>query len=516
MIRSTFAGFTMAQHALSASQRAIDVAGQNLSNVNTTGYTRQRLDLSSISPVGASPANSVFDNKVGQGVLMTGISQIRDPYLDVQYRSQMAKVGTADATNSILDKIKSIFDETESTAITSAFNDLISQLTAGMANPTESGEDSSESLVRSACLVLMNAIHHNATSIDNVSSDVLDGLQNSDIKNINSCIKQITELNKTIKNTQIMGNPALELKDQRNQLLDDLASYLPIRVEYATEGTGSSAVDVMKVTFKDSDNNVHTLISDGEGGEFGLSTGGVPVSLYIKDAITGVQSANLADKIQNGVLKGKLDMLNKKEFFDTPPTDTKGIGYYSSMFDKFVDTFATLMNDLNSTTDPVTGDKIPHDLFSTSDGSGIFTAENIKVSDEWMNGTVTLTRKKEETGAGGTSNSSAYDNVQRMIYELTNNNHDFGVFKGKMIEGYNNIQNTQAIEQKASSTILKNHLTVLNQISDSKDSISGVNLDEETMDIMRYQQSYNAASRLMTTLDEMLDKLINSTGVVGR
>ena len=512
MIRSTFSGFTMAQLALSASQRAIDVAGQNLSNVNTTGYTRQRLDLISINPVGASFSSSKFDNKVGQGVMMNGIIQIRDPYLDIQYRNQLAKVGTADATDQILEKIGNIFDETDSKGVRSAFNDIISQL-RNIAQLSEAGEESSDALVRSACTVFLNAIHQNATSIDNVIRDVLDELQSSDIKNVNSCIQQILELNTTIKNTQLMGNPALELQDQRNQLLDDLATYLPIQVTYETEGTGSEAVDTLKVTFTDEDKNVHTLISDNKGAEFQLGTtgDGIPVSLKIKDIDSAdpVSDIDVTNLMINGVLKGKMDMLNKSEVFDG--TETKGIGYYSSMFDTFVNTFATVMNGLNATDNGATA----HDLFSTSDGSATFTAANIKISNEWMNGTVTLTRT-QETGAGGTENSSAYSNILKMIDELSNKEHDFVVFKGTMISGYDNIQNTQAIERKASSSILSNHLSVLYQIADSKDAVSGVNLDEEVMDMMRYQQSYNAASRLMTTLDQLLDKLINETGVVGR
>ena len=65
MVRSTFAGFNMATLALSASQRAIDVTGQNLSNINTQGYTRQRLDQISLDPVGPSFTNSSFSSKVG-------------------------------------------------------------------------------------------------------------------------------------------------------------------------------------------------------------------------------------------------------------------------------------------------------------------------------------------------------------------------------------------------------------------------------------------------------------------
>ena len=83
MVRSTFAGFTTAQLALSASQRALDVTGQNISNINTAGYTRQRLDLASISPTGHSYFQMQTDCRVGQGVQMTGIIQIRDPFLDI-------------------------------------------------------------------------------------------------------------------------------------------------------------------------------------------------------------------------------------------------------------------------------------------------------------------------------------------------------------------------------------------------------------------------------------------------
>ena len=72
------------------------------------------------------------------------------------------------------------------------------------------------------------------------------------------------------------------------------------------------------------------------------------------------------------------------------------------------------------------------------------------------------------------------------------------------------------IDLKAGNSTLENKITVINQTADLKDSISGVSLDEEGINLLHYQQSYSAAARLMTTLDEALDKLINGTGVVGR
>ena len=97
MIRSTFAGFTTAQLGMAASQRALDVTGQNIANINTPGYTRQRLDISSLNTQKGDFYNSNSTIKVGFGVEMTGVSQLRDPFLDAQYRSQISKLGTTDA-----------------------------------------------------------------------------------------------------------------------------------------------------------------------------------------------------------------------------------------------------------------------------------------------------------------------------------------------------------------------------------------------------------------------------------
>ena len=90
------------------------------------------------------------------------------------------------------------------------------------------------------------------------------------------------------------------------------------------------------------------------------------------------------------------------------------------------------------------------------------------------------------------------------------------VFKGTMPGAYANIQAEQGIEKKSAESILENRVTVLANSADARDSVMGVNMDEEVMNLMRYQQSYSAAARLMTTMDEALDKLINNTGVVGR
>ncbi len=520
MLRSTFTGFTTAQMGLQAAQTAIDIAGQNLTNMNTVGYTRQRLDVVSLSPTAPGFWAPTYDVGVGQGVQMIGISQIRDPYLDLQYRNQISKVGTADATDAILEDIGNIFDETDAEGIRAALNDVITQLNT-MATTQNSSTGNIEAVVRSAMEVLMNQVYQKGTAIQDVKTDLISKMEDATIPNINTILDSITELNVSIKNSQILGQPALELQDQRNLLLDDLATYLPINAKITTNTSYGTAYEELTVTFTDTDGNVHTLISNDKSAEIAFDSTTEPQTVTIQDALTGTVSANLVDSFPNGVLKGELDMMNKSEVFDG--SDVRGIGYYEKMFNSFVNELATTLNDLNATVDPATGAEIRNDLFETTSGTGPFTATNIKVSDKWMNGEVNLTLSKDPDAP-----STDYSNILAMIQSLTSDeinveipNPDgsgtnISIYKGTVQDMYDTLQSVQSIDRKAASSLLSNHITVLNQISTSRMSISSVNQDEETMDLMKYQQSYNAASRIMTVMDELLDRLINQTGVVGR
>ena len=89
-------------------------------------------------------------------------------------------------------------------------------------------------------------------------------------------------------------------------------------------------------------------------------------------------------------------------------------------------------------------------------------------------------------------------------------------YTGNFHDCFANMEATLGIDYKATNTMLMNQISVLNETSNNRDAVSGVQLDEEGMDLLHYNQSYSAAARFMTTLDEALDKLINGTGVVGR
>ncbi|MCI9076998.1 MAG: flagellar hook-associated protein FlgK [Dorea sp.] len=585
MIRSTFAGFTTAQLAMGASQRSIDVTGQNIANINTEGYTRQRLDVASLNLKNGSFYNSSNRTRVGYGVDMLGISQLRDPFLDAQYRSQIAKLGTTDAHAAGLEKLQVAFDESTTSGVRDAFINLSSALQTLSKDDGYTKEN--DTVVRSRMQILVNLFREKAVSLQDIRENTREDFQSTDIKDLNAALKNIAELNTSIKNSQVLGNNALELMDERNKLLDELGSYLPISVNYKQKMIGEGySVQVLDVSFTDSEGVNHRLISDGRYGEFRTDISGDPVTLTLTDA--DGYTLDVTETITEGTLKGTLDFMNKSGDFDD--TDFKGIGYYEKVFDSLIKKFAEEFNEANKSvvqqtataTDVVgsteklaifedssqnpavtvykaedgkyyldTGktqeykddvknltpvyEKNPdgsykmeeRPLFEKIDPNKEFSALNIKIASDWLNGTYGITNSNNKVN--NVVGSSANENIENMIkmlskeYSFTSEATD-GPAKGMDVKFYSgtfyscfaNIETTLGIDISSAATMLDNQITVLNETANSRDGVSGVQLDEEGMNLLHYNQSYNAAARLMTTLDEMLDKLINGTGVVGR
>lgn len=578
MMRSTFAGFTTAQLGMAASQRAIDVTGQNIANINTEGYTRQRLDIASLNLKNGSFYNSSNSTRVGYGVDMTGISQLRDPFLDAQYRSQIAKLGTTDAQAAGLEKLQVAFDESTTSGIRDAFINLSNALQTLSKDDGYTKEN--DTVVRSRMQIIVNLLREKAVSLQDIRHDTQENFRDTDVKDLNATLKNIAELNTSIKNSQVLGNPALELMDERNRLLDELGSYLPINVEYKQKKIGEGySVQVLDVSFTDSEGISHRLISDGRYGEFRTDVSGQPVTLTLTDA--DGYTNEVTDKLTDGTLKGSLDFMNKSGDFDD--TDFKGLGYYEKVLDSLVKKFAEEFNTANQSTQEsvILNDKLylvyqtdgqnPVNIYKGEDGKYYnddgngqpdltseytsdvknlnpkytnkaetdrplfekidptkeFSALNIKIASGWINGSYGITNSNNQVN--GVVGSTANENIVNMINMLSKE-YSFtseataGAAQGSQVRFYTgsfyncfaNMEVTLGIDISSASTMLNNQITVLTQTANSRDGISGVQLDEEGMNLLHYNQSYSAAARLMTTLDEMLDKLINGTGVVGR
>lgn len=563
MVRATFAGLSTALSALQANQKRLDIVGQNLSNMNTVGYTRQQLETSSLNytnPVAHYMNGSEI--AVGFGVHMDKVSQIRDPFLDIQYRTQMKKAGYAESLQNSLDVLARPFDESNIAGVRTAIDD-IQVILNDMQDLDKFHDPVYESNLRSRMSALTNLINDAARQVEAAEKEEfakLDGKgtsENGAIDTVNNILQQIGDLNRQIKQNQILGQQSLELMDERNNLLDSLASYIPIEVTYfkdsdhdgfEADGTTEAPKEIyeydhygniigkkdwpddLKVELLYTDTNGDpqrlTLVNGTEGkrgenyGSLSIDGGSQDDPLKASVKFTAAQSSGAASvsasasgvQLSGGSIQASLDMLGKKG--DGLPIqgtqtvdDVRGYQYYMNRLDTLAKTFADKINAINNkndiagSTQPVGGNLLAN---KQTNNTGDITALTIGISKDWIDGTAHINDLRE----------NPTDTILDMLEAMRTTHSELG--NRTFADDMNNISTVLANDSSFNTNTLKTDVTVLNGIQNSRDSISGVSLDEEGANMMAYVSAYNAASRLMTALDEVLNTLINNTGVVGR
>lgn len=600
MVRATFAGFSTALSALQSSQKRLDITGHNLANMNTIGYTRQELQTSSLNYT--SPVSTFMNGSeviVGFGVHMDKVAQIRDPYLDAQYRSQMDKSGYTDSMQTSLDSLSKIFDESTISGIHSAFLDIRGALTE-MHDVSKINDPIYESELRSKIQTLTNMLNQASKDIDEAESQEFNRLvgknttENGAQEQVNDMLRQIGELNRQIKRNQILGQQSLELMDERNNLLDKLSSFLPIEVTYykdpahdgvAADGTPDLSENYyldqngniigkkewpddvrveMVYTDENGDEQRLTLVEGSEGSKgenygsisfepaddtkplskdnFKLVINGSEKDLvnnnpggeidFAKDT-TNPPNTTITNQLGSGSIQSSLDML-WKDGSTANIDDVRGYQFYRDELDKLARSFAYVMNEINiagAVKDGNQGDQFL--LANKADGKYApanldkITAANIGINTQWSNGSVhvsmagknptdTVLYMLEAMGATYPNTNQNIAGIGRPVTNGPKNIGEINLNKNSFADFMNNVSTILANDSYSNSLSLKMNVTVLNGIQNSRDEVSGVSLDEEASNMMQYMSAYNAASRVMTALDQALDVLINSTGMVGR
>ena len=241
MAIGTFGSFTQARLAIYAAQTGLSVTGNNISNINTPGYTRQRLDQVSLYAAGSDRYYAEGDIRTGQGALVKSLSQIRSPYLDIRFRTENSKVGYMDATLDGLNSIAQILDEVgkgDASKDEEGFGVLgleIEKLAEALKNVTsETGHQEYDRAVKAVASSLITKLHSYANKLEEVRQQTVHNFK-QDIDTVNSLLTGIRSLNEEIRKSEIHGDPALELRDARNNKIDELSRLIDINVTYSEE-----------------------------------------------------------------------------------------------------------------------------------------------------------------------------------------------------------------------------------------------------------------------------------------
>ena len=268
----TFDGFTAARLAIYAAQQGLSVTGNNISNINTTGYTRQVLDQISLKTGAYDRYRSQFDNHIGTGTLVRSINQIRDPYLDVRFRNTSADVGYSDAMLSGLDQIATILDEV-GRGIDGNLGDgmlyaQIKKMQEALRELQKNPTSDNDTLVRQAADALVSLFNTYAGKLETLKENTEKKL-NQEVTDVNKILRNIRELNEDIREAELHGDGALELRDERNRQIDELSSKLPISAVYTMEDIGGGQqIEKLSIYLNNAnpDPSVHTdesMLVDG-------------------------------------------------------------------------------------------------------------------------------------------------------------------------------------------------------------------------------------------------------------
>lgn len=524
-MRSTFLGLEVAKRTIQISQKNLDITQNNLSNVHTTGYTRQRVDMNSsympVTGLYSSPLSQL--SLTGQGVNAFGVSQIRDAYVDKRYREFTAYVAESDVKHSVLSEAEKILDDINGKGLLSNLDDLKSAFAKYAADSPYNKELAS--IVRNEAYSVTQTLHAYATQLENLKQENIIELENS-LNDVNSIIDKIVEYNGTIvgeynitaadkiyyDETVIGSYAPNELLDARNNLIDELSCYGDIKVY--DNNDGSVRIEMAGTTIVDGTKFEHIKMKD-----YDKNNGAVLI-------FTNGDPLNGPDGLKTGDLKARIDMLNGNgSYFTTHSNQSSdfGIPYYISTLDAFAQSFADLMNEINGCTYNDTSRAMfasEEDTINPETGKierAVITAATIKISDEWM-ADATMIGQVFDEEKGEWTLSLDGNNVNKLYLGMDEEIKvgRAGEFKGSIYDYCLFV--SDRIAESISYTYEQYELNSqnANAILDTRQSISGVSDTEEGVNMMNYQKWFNASSRMLTTLDEALDKLINSTGVVGR
>ena len=342
-MRSTFLGFEVSKRTIQISQKALDISLNNLGNINTEGYTRQRVDLNStyLGVVGKYSTKLSKLSLAGQGVNAFGVSQIRDPYIDKRYREFTAYVSECDTKLEVLKDTERILDDIGNLGLLSKLD----QFKASLAKYATDSPFSKElaSVVRNEASSICQTLRTYYTDLENLKNETVVELENS-VASVNELIDKITLYNKIIVGEynitaadkiyygeSVIGSYGPnELIDQRNMFLDELSGYGNIKVY--DNNDGSVRVEMAGTTIINGSKNEHVVMKDFD---------------RYQSAVLVFSNGEPVDCV-SGELKARMDMLNGNgSYASFYQNNEYGIPYYESTLNAFAQAFADLMNGLN-------------------------------------------------------------------------------------------------------------------------------------------------------------------------
>lgn len=615
---STFFGLTIGASALNSFQTAVNTTANNLSNMQTKGYTRQTTNMAATA---ALRVNARYGS-TGTGVAVTSIRQERNIYYDTKYWENNSSLGYFERKLYYQDQLQDIFaDDSVQTGFSTLFSKMFNSLDTIISQGADDVNSRNQFLnnAQSMCTYFNNL----SSSLQDIQKDCNEEIKNS-VNNINAIAEKIALLNKEINQVETgTGAQASNLRDERANLIDELSQIVSVEaneyeiknsndpnnylggtnyrviingqllvdgiyynsLECVASTTKKNQTDIdglynivwsetkmdFAATAEAADGSLKSLFAMRDGDNNDFLQGEVKVSddrnsiTLTGLSITQMNALNIPDT------KGTLTIRNKVFEYDSweaavdadgnitsikfnlkkPTTDSTalyidgstgkcgsgvnsmGVPYYQAQINEFIRCFAKAFNDIERSGENLNGDKgdsvfvglnsnrTPYDLYdylnnagTTADsyvvesGGGSYyriTAGNFAINPDMLKDPSLLALATTVTNGEG-----AYD----LIDKMKNLQSGVDMFRGdKASKFLETLIADITVDTQKSDIYYKNYSNLENSIGNQRTSISGVDEDEEALNLIKFQNAYNMSSKVISVMAELYDKLINETGV---
>jgi len=518
-LRSTFHTLETSKRSLFTQQAAINTVGHNIANANTRGYSRQVVSMTAARPIEAyGIGRTTIPGQLGTGVEFTDIRRIRTAFLDDQYRNQNKLVGTYTVQADTLDKLEAIINEPSDAGLRS----VLAQFWNAWSDLSKDPENvTGRKIVRESALALVDAFNSISRQLNDLSADLTTNIEVKATE-INTILSTIASLNTEIRRIEGLGDKANDLRDQRDVLVDDLSrianvSVIESETGYTISIGGMTVVDGSTATTV----TAQMLVDAYQNGD--LNSGEVHGMIVSRDVYVAEYRRQL-DSLANTLATGEIQVILPAGSYipqdiasTLNPPITSPLASNTVVTVKGINGLHQLGYTLEGGSPPASG--LP--FFTTSDGSSVFTAGNLRLNPA-IEADVNKIATSMRLDAGGAV-VRGNNTLALLMSELKDTRFTFdetssgnGVTSATLGSYYNALVGEIGVIANRMKRNMLNSQMQLDQVESNRQSVSGVSLDEEMSDLIRFQHAYNAAARLMTSFDEMLNKLINGTGVVGR
>lgn len=536
---STFFGLTIASSGLFASNIALNTTAHNIANIETEGYSRQQANMTAADPLRVYSSYGM----VGSGVTVTDVKQVRDSYYDYKYWNNNAITGEYSSKSYYLDQIEDLYySEMTEAGFTAYYGNFCNALNSLAATPSQMPIRNQVIQAGQTLAEYYNNIAQNLETYQNEANAQMKIV----VDRVNTIAENVASLNHQISVLEVNGGTANDLRDKRNVLVDELSSLVGVKVKETLSPTGSVQytlrINNQNLVYGDKWNTLTLRAKESTEIRHETDVQGLYEISWSNGVSFDVYNENLG-----GELRGYVDIRDgdnlEQPLYPVDETgkpigqavDYKGVPYYMAETNEFLAQYTREFNtihmngkDLNDkstefipffTIQDKSVDDMKKAIVAEGKAADVdavtgaqiidYISENITAKNICINQELILDNSKLATATtvkDGVEMPDLATQFDALRKKKTFNG-------GTAEDAMQSLVTVSSIDASAAKNMYANHSSIGEAITNQRLSVMGVDKEEEALDLVKYQHAYELASKVITVMNELYDKLINQTGV---